>query len=245
MELEHPNIVKLRDVLHAERNLTLVFEFIDQDLKMLIERKGGRGLEHRQTMSLLQQLLRGIAYCHQHLVLHRDLKPQNLLISKDGVLKLCDFGLARTSASPVRSYTNAVITLWYRPPDVLMGSRHYAQTVDIWSIGCIFGEMANGRPVFCGSTDADQLEKIFRKIGGSVSAGWPAAVQLPGWNSRFDRIELQQQPLERLVPSMERTGIALLKQMLVYNPERRISAMAALEHEYFDEGKSPRETVSL
>lgn len=143
-ELQHPNIVRLYDVVHTERKLTLVFEFLDQDLKKYLDVcDSGLGLPIMK--SFLYQLLTGVAYCHHHRVLHRDLKPPNLLINREGQLKLADFGLARAFGIPVRSYTHEVVTLWYRAPDVLLGSRKYSTPVDIWSVGCIFAEMANGR----------------------------------------------------------------------------------------------------
>ena len=143
-ELQHPNIVRLYDVVHRERKLTLVFEFLDQDLKKYLDVcDSGLGLPIMK--SFLYQLLTGVAYCHHHRVLHRDLKPPNLLINREGQLKLADFGLARAFGIPVRSYTHEVVTLWYRAPDVLLGSRKYSTPVDIWSVGCIFAEMANGR----------------------------------------------------------------------------------------------------
>jgi cyclin-dependent kinase len=145
-ELQHPNIVRLYDVVHTERKLTLVFEFLDQDLKKYLD-VCDSGLGLPILKSFLYQLLTGVAYCHHHRVLHRDLKPPNLLINREGQLKLADFGLARAFGIPVRSYTHEVVTLWYRAPDVLMGSRKYSTPVDIWSVGCIFAEMANGRCV--------------------------------------------------------------------------------------------------
>jgi cyclin-dependent kinase len=143
-ELQHPNIVRLYDVVHTERKLTLVFEFLDQDLKKYLD-VCDSGLGLPILKSFLYQLLTGVAFCHHHRVLHRDLKPPNLLINREGQLKLADFGLARAFGIPVRSYTHEVVTLWYRAPDVLLGSRKYSTPVDIWSVGCIFAEMANGR----------------------------------------------------------------------------------------------------
>eukprot|EP00978_Attheya_sp_CCMP212_P014079 scaffold35698_cov63-Attheya_sp.AAC.22 len=145
-ELQHPNIVRLYDVVHTERKLTLVFEFLDQDLKKYLD-VCDSGLDLPILKSFLYQLLTGVAYCHHHRVLHRDLKPPNLLINREGQLKLADFGLARAFGIPVRSYTHEVVTLWYRAPDVLMGSRRYSTPVDVWSVGCIFAEMANGRRI--------------------------------------------------------------------------------------------------
>ena len=167
-ELRHPNIVRLYDVVHTERKLTLVFEYLDQDLKKYLDVCDG-GLDSTIVKSLLYQLLTGVAYCHHHRVLHRDLKPQNLLINREGELKLADFGLARAFGIPVRSYTHEVVTLWYRSPDVLLGFRKYSTPVDIWSIGCIFAEMVNGTPLFTGSTEESQIETIFRHLFPSIS----------------------------------------------------------------------------
>jgi cyclin-dependent kinase len=150
--------------------------------------------------SFLYQLLQGVAYCHHHRVLHRDLKPQNLLINLEGglglllkqllmdfvELKLGDFGLARAFGIPVRSYTNEVVTLWYRAPDVLMGSRKYSTSVDIWSVGCIFSEMVTGRPLFPGQSDADQLSKIFEILGTPDLETWPGMKELPEFKVLVD-----------------------------------------------------------
>jgi len=126
-ELQHPNIVRLHDVIHTEKKLTLVFEYLDQDLKKFMDTS--ENLDPATIKASLYQLLKGVSFCHDRRVLHRDLKPQNLLINKDGDLKLADFGLARAFGIPVRSYTHEVVTLWYRAPDVLMGSRKYSTPV--------------------------------------------------------------------------------------------------------------------
>src|SRR6185437_12608413 len=131
-QLQHPNIVHLHEIIHTESSLTLVFEYLDQDLKNYLDACGDRGIDDYTIKSFLFQLLQGIAYCHKHRVLHRDLKPQNLLINMEGELKLADFGLARGFGIPVKKYTHEVVTLWYRPPDVLMGSTKYSTQVDIW-----------------------------------------------------------------------------------------------------------------
>ena len=115
--------------------MTLVFEYLDQDLKKYLDVCDG-GIDLTIVKSFLFQLLTGVAYCHHHRVLHRDLKPQNLLINREGELKLADFGLARAFGIPVRSYTHEVVTLWYRAPDVLLASTKYSTPIDVWSIGC-------------------------------------------------------------------------------------------------------------
>lgn len=140
-ELKHPNIVRLYDVIHTESKLMLVFEFMDLDLKKYMDSHGERGsLEPAVIRSFMWQLLKGTAFCHDNRVLHRDLKPQNLLINKKGELKLADFGLARAFGIPVNTFSNEVVTLWYRAPDVLLGSRTYSTSIDVWSCGCIMAE---------------------------------------------------------------------------------------------------------
>ncbi|RIA81345.1 kinase-like domain-containing protein [Glomus cerebriforme] len=232
-ELKHPNIVRLYDVLHTEKKLTLVFEYLDSDLKKFLDTYGG-DLDKDTIKQLMYQLLKGIAFCHEHRVLHRDLKPQNLLINKRGELKLADFGLARAFGIPVRSYSHEVVTLWYRAPDVLMGSRQYSTSIDVWSAGCIFAEMASGRPLFPGSSIKDQLMRIFKVLGTPTEETWPRVSQLPEYKSDFtiyNRI-----PLETLLPKLDSSGIDLLSQQLIeYQPEKRLSAEDALQHPYFDE----------
>jgi len=136
-ELNHKNIVRIQDVLHSGLKLTIVFEFCDQDLKKYFDTCQGE-IDPSIVKSFMYQLLRGLAFCHMNNILHRDLKPQNLLINKNGELKLADFGLARAFGIPVRCFSAEVVTLWYRPPDVLMGAKMYSTSIDIWSAGCIF-----------------------------------------------------------------------------------------------------------
>ncbi|KAJ1954657.1 cyclin-dependent kinase 5, partial [Linderina pennispora] len=243
-ELKHPNILGLFDVLHTDKKLTLVFEFMDSDLKKFVDAYGG-DLDPLTVKHLLYQLLCGISFCHRNRVLHRDLKPQNLLINKRGDLKLGDFGLARAFGIPVRSYSHEVVTLWYRAPDVLMGSRQYDTSIDIWSVGCIFAEMSTGRPFFSGTSVEDQLMHIFKILGTPVDQQidhmpfdgsarvWPNCSQLPEWKRDFP--VYGGVPLEPLLPKLSAKGIDLLKRLLEYAPERRISAEQALQHPYFDE----------
>jgi cyclin-dependent kinase len=234
-ELQHQNIVRLHDVVHTERKLTLVFEYLDQDLKKYLD-VCEKGLTSDILKSFLFQLLKGVAFCHQHRVLHRDLKPQNLLINREGDLKLADFGLARAFGIPVRSYTHEVVTLWYRAPDVLMGSRKYSTPVDIWSIGCIFAEMANGRPLFAGSSESDQLEKIFSKLGTPTDDIYPRIADLPDFEKCIKNCSMlykQPKSLAHLVPTLDEVGVDLLTQMLHFDPAERCSAARAMEHPYF------------
>mmetsp|Transcript_13839 Transcript_13839/g.19368 ORF Transcript_13839/g.19368 Transcript_13839/m.19368 type:complete len:297 (-) Transcript_13839:245-1135(-) len=240
-ELQHPNIVRLYDVVHTERKLTLVFEFLDQDLKKYLDICDS-GLDMPILKSFLYQLLTGVAYCHHHRVLHRDLKPPNLLINREGQLKLADFGLARAFGIPVRSYTHEVVTLWYRAPDVLMGSRKYSTPVDIWSVGCIFAEMANGRPLVAGTSEGDQLDRIFRLLGTPTLQDYPGIVDLPEYTPDLPPYPPPRGGLASLVPTLDVVGLDLLGKMLQYDPARRVTAQAALEHAFFDDlrGAAPR-----
>uniref|UniRef100_A0A2P2I967 cyclin-dependent kinase n=1 Tax=Hirondellea gigas TaxID=1518452 RepID=A0A2P2I967_9CRUS len=233
-QLQHPNIVRLYDVIHTEKQLTLVFEYLDQDLKKYLDNSGGGGLTLYIIKSFLHQLLAGIAFCHKHRVLHRDLKPQNLLINVEGDLKLADFGLARAFGIPVRSYTHEVVTLWYRAPDVLLGSRNYSTPVDIWSIGCIFYEMATGKPLFPGRSDSDQLDKIFQILGTPTVETWPGMVNYPDYKKGDPFRVHPPMKYEDIVPTLEKDGLHLLASMLQYDPDLRISAADGLTHPFFD-----------
>lgn len=226
-------IRRLFDVVHAEKTLTLVFEYLDQDLKKYLD-VCESGLELNIVKSFLFQLLTGVAYCHHHRVLHRDLKPQNLLINREGELKLADFGLARAFGIPVRSYTHEVVTLWYRAPDVLLGSRKYSTPVDIWSIGCIFAEMVNGTPLFKGTTEDSQLDTIFRFLGTPNETTYPTFHELPEYRDNFP-VYPSPESLHSLVPKLDDVGVELLSKMLEYDPAKRISAASARQHAFFDE----------
>mmetsp|Transcript_21628 Transcript_21628/g.64752 ORF Transcript_21628/g.64752 Transcript_21628/m.64752 type:complete len:300 (+) Transcript_21628:143-1042(+) len=233
-ELQHPNIVRLYDVVHTERRLTLVFEYLDQDLKKYLDICEG-GLETTILKSFLYQLLCGVAFCHTHRVLHRDLKPQNLLINREGKLKLADFGLARAFGIPVRSYTHEVVTLWYRAPDVLMGSRTYSTPVDIWSIGCIFAEMATSKPLFAGTSESDQLKRIFKTLGTPTQDSYPSLVELPDYNHDLHATHYPPPvSFADIAPQIDRLGISLLSQMLAFDPLQRCSAADAIKHTYFN-----------
>ena len=233
-ELQHPNIVRLYDVVHTERKLTLVFEFLDQDLKKYLDVcDGGLGLPILK--SFLFQLLTGVAYCHHHRVLHRDLKPPNLLINREGQLKLADFGLARAFGIPVRSYTHEVVTLWYRAPDVLMGSRKYSTPVDVWSIGCIFAEMVNGRPLITGTSEGDQLERIFRKFGTPTESDYPSMVELPEYPANGLPHYPKVESIGSIVPTLDDVGVDLFKRMVMFDPAKRITAQDGLNHAFFDD----------
>ncbi|XP_036090311.1 cyclin-dependent kinase 18 isoform X2 [Rousettus aegyptiacus] len=224
--LKHANIVTLHDLIHTERSLTLVFEYLDSDLKQYLDHCGNLMSMHNV------KLLRGLAYCHRRKILHRDLKPQNLLINERGELKLADFGLARAKSVPTKTYSNEVVTLWYRPPDVLLGSTEYSTPIDMWGVGCIHYEMATGRPLFPGSTVKEELHLIFRLLGTPTEETWPGVTALPEFHS-YSFPRYLPQPLISHAPRLDTDGINLLTSLLLYESKSRMSAEAALSHPYF------------
>lgn len=233
-ELQHANIVALEDVLMQENKLYLVFEFLSMDLKRYMDTiPSGQYMDKMLVKSYTYQITQGILYCHQRRVLHRDLKPQNLLIDNNGVIKLADFGLARAFGVPVRVYTHEVVTLWYRAPEILLGSQRYSTPVDIWSIGCIFAEMVTKRPLFHGDSEIDQLFRIFRTMTTPTEETWPGVSSLPDYKPTFPNWKTNQ--LAQSVKQLDNIGLDLLQIMLTYDPATRVSAKEALNHPYFSD----------
>ncbi|KAM6129313.1 LOW QUALITY PROTEIN: cyclin-dependent kinase 15 [Pterocles gutturalis] len=180
--LKHANIVLLHDIIQTKETLTFVFEYMPTDLAQYMGQHPG-GLHSCNVMLFMFQLLRGLAYIHQQHILHRDLKPQNLLISCLGELKLADFGLARAKSIPRQTYSSEVVTLWCRPPDVLLGATDYSSDLDIWSAGSIFVEMIQGQPIFAGTSGThEQLVKIWAVLGVPTEDTWPGISKLPNYN---------------------------------------------------------------
>ncbi|KAI8778249.1 cyclin-dependent kinase 2 [Biomphalaria glabrata] len=231
-ELDHPNVVRLLDVIHCDMKLYLVFEYLTKDLKKYMDSfPSNEQINPALIKSYMFQLLSGISYCHSHRVLHRDLKPQNLLIDMQGNIKLADFGLARAFGVPVRTYTHEVVTLWYRAPEILLGSRFYSTPVDVWSLGCIFVEMVRRQALFPGDSEIDQLFRIFRTLGTPDETTWPGVTSLPDYKSSFPKWPVKD--VGALVPGLCTDGIDLLQKMLTYEPSKRISAKMAIHHPFF------------
>ncbi|XP_025106180.1 cyclin-dependent kinase 16-like isoform X1 [Pomacea canaliculata] len=231
-DLRHANIVTLHDIIHTDKSLTLVFEYLEKDLKQYMD-DCGNIMSMTNVRIFLFQLLRGLSYCHKRRVLHRDLKPQNLLINERGELKLADFGLARAKSIPTKTYSNEVVTLWYRPPDVLLGSTEYSTSIDMWGVGCIFYEMACGRPLFPGSTVEDELHLIFKMLGTPTEDSLPSISR----NQDFLAYNFPQYKGEALItiaPRLDSDGLDLLAKFLKYNPKIRVSAADAAKHSFFN-----------
>eukprot|EP00474_Spongospora_subterranea_P002996 CRZ03454.1 hypothetical protein [Spongospora subterranea] len=175
-------------------------------------------------------LLEAVEYCHSHWLLHRDLKPANCLISRSGVLKLSDFGLAKIYGSPNRQFSPQACTLWFRAPELLFGATSYGPPSDMWSCGCIFAQVMLRVPIFHGSTEIEQLQNIFAALGTPTEADWPGMTALPG----FAQFEARPpSPLSAMFPGVAPSAIDLLSRMLAFDPLKRISAKDALQHEYF------------
>ena len=232
-ELKHENVVELKDCVQEDGKLYLVFEFLDKDLKKYMESCNGL-LSPILVKSYLFQCVRGLAFCHARGVMHRDMKPQNILVSRDGRLKLADFGLARAFCPPIRPLTHEVVTLWYRPPEILLGSQTYAPPVDVWAIGTIFVEMVTKRPLFPGDSEIDQLYKIFRQLGTPTEEVWPGVSQLQDWNTAFPRWAKADYG-KNVTNHLDHNGLDLLERLLAYSPKDRITAKDSLNHPYFDD----------
>lgn len=239
-ELSHPNIVRLLEVIHTDKQLILVFEHLECDLKNFMDSRRiiGRGLGVLEIKSFLYQILQGIRCCHENRVLHRDLKPQNILVDpKEGLVKLADFGLARGFGIPVSAFSSEVVTLWYRAPDVLLGSTNYTTSIDMWSIGCMMIELYTGKPAFPGRDNQDQLQWIFKVIGSPTHDIWPFMLMqgaaLPDWVQKLPAYPIQN--LAYQFQFIEPAGIDLLVRLLDYRPSFRITAENALNHPFFYE----------
>ncbi|KAL9328885.1 hypothetical protein ACSQ67_003888 [Phaseolus vulgaris] len=232
LSFHHPSIVDVKEVVVGSSldSIFMVMEYMEHDLKGLMEAMK-QPFSQSEVKCLMIQLLEGVKYLHDNWVLHRDLKTSNLLLNNRGELKICDFGLARQYGSPLKPYTHLVVTLWYRAPELLLGSKQYSTAIDMWSLGCIMAELLSKEPLFNGRTEFDQLDKIFRILGTPNEAIWPGFSKLPGVKVNFVKHQL---------PALGGSGFDLLNKLLTYDPEKRITAEAALNHEWFREVPLPK-----
>ncbi|XP_070168048.1 cyclin-dependent kinase 4 [Polyergus mexicanus] len=248
---EHPNIVRLLDVcqgdyLHLpsgdgeqserlDRGLTLwlVFEHVERDLASYIanyrESSPQSSIPPNIVKQMSKEILCGVEFLHSHRIIHRDLKPQNLLVTRERRIKIADFGLAKTYDFEMR-LTSVVVTQWYRAPEVLLGCS-YATPVDIWSVGCILAELCKLEPLFPGSSEGDQLDRIFQVLGTPSQQAWPENVSL-SWTAFPYR---QPKPLGAIIPDLNEHGLDLIRSMLMFDPHSRVTAAQAVRHRYITE----------
>ena len=231
-QLRHPNIVYLMDLIHADKKLYLIFEFMEHDLKKFLDINNSP-LPPELVKNYLYQILIAVNFCHSKRILHRDLKPQNLLIDKNGIIKLADFGLARSFGIPIKTLTHEILTLWYRAPEILLGQKEYSTPVDIWSLGLIFFEMAHRKPLFAGDCEIDQIFKIFQMYGTPNEKTWPGISKLPEYKLTFP--QFHERGLAYYNEYIDEVGLDLLGKMIQLDPAKRISAKRALEHPFFDD----------
>lgn len=174
-------------------------------------------------------------YCNINRIIHRDLKPQNLLITSDLKLKLCDFGLSRMFSLPMGKMTHEIVTLWYRPPEVLLGIENYTTKVDSWSIGCIMAEMLLGKPLFLGDCEIAQLFKIFQLMGTPNEDTWPGVSKLPDYKHTFPQWKATS--LKKKFPDFDPDGLDLMEKFLQMDPDKRITIREALNHPFIEKIK--------
>ncbi|XP_072998644.1 probable serine/threonine-protein kinase At1g54610 [Typha latifolia] len=227
----HANVIRLEGLvtsrLAASPSLYLVFEYMDHDLAGLTAATGVN-FSLPQVKCYMRQLLSGLEHCHNHHVLHRDIKSSNLLLSKTGILKIADFGLA-TSYDPdnMKPMTSKVVTLWYRPPELLLGATHYGVGVDLWSVGCIFAELLTGQPIFPGRTEVEQLHKIFKLCGSPSEDYWKKLKLSQASFKCYDRCIAEK------FKDLPQSALSLLDTLLAIDPDERGTAAAALNSEFF------------
>uniref|UniRef100_A0A0X3PMD0 cyclin-dependent kinase n=1 Tax=Schistocephalus solidus TaxID=70667 RepID=A0A0X3PMD0_SCHSO len=237
MKAQHENIVTVREVVVGNNmdKIYLVMDYVEHDLKALMEVMSGP-FSVGEVKCLLTQLLRAVRHLHNNWILHRDLKTSNLLLSHSGILRVGDFGLAREYGSPLKHYTEVVVTLWYRAPELLLGTKQYSCPIDLWSVGCIFAEFLLQRPLFPGKGEVDELNMIFRDLGTPNERIWPGVTSLPGMKrcvfTEYAYNQLRRRFTEKQISDH---GFDLLNSFLTYCPERRITADKALSHPYFSE----------
>lgn len=234
-ELHHPNVIGLLDVFGHKSNISLIFDFMDTDLEVII-RDPSIVLSASDIKAYLVMTLQGLEYLHMNWILHRDLKPNNLLLNKQGVLKITDFGLAKTYGSPSRPMTHQVVTRWYRSPELLFGARLYGTGVDIWAVGCIAAELALGAPFLPGNSDLDQLSRIFDVCGTPSEETWPGVTSLPDFVKYNEKTGI---PFRDIFTAVRDDLIDLLQWCLVLDPSKRCNAAQALKSDYFSNDPAP------
>lgn len=243
-ELKHINVIELIDIFSLNSNLNLVLEFLPCDLEVLIKDHSIL-FSSLDIKSWLLMTLRGVHHCHRNFILHRDLKPNNLLLSPSGQLKIADFGLARSLGNINESLSSNVVTRWYRAPELLFGAKHYTTAIDIWSVGIIFAELMLRLPYLPGQDDVDQLDVTFRALGTPTEPTWPNVSQLPLYNSLKMYPPPSRQELRSRFSAATEKALDLMILLTQLDPLKRANSTQALLHDYFTESPLPTEPEKL
>lgn len=261
-ELNHKNISKLAEIVLEQKCIYMVFEFAEYDLLQVIHYHSHpepRSIPQITLKSAVFQILQGLSFLHQSWILHRDLKPANIMVTSDGVVKIGDLGLARKFKNPLQglySGDKVVVTIWYRAPELLLGARHYTPAIDMWAVGCILAELLSLRPLFKGEEtkmdnkkqvpfQENQLLKILEILGTPTLDNWPSLNSYPEY-SQLSRFTLFPPNLKAWYHSNSGTNVnclKLLSQLLEYDPAKRINALDALQHPWFQENPKPVENI--
>lgn len=243
LKAKHENVINVMEICvgSTKDKIFIAMEFLEHDLKGLMETMKSK-FTIGEVKTLMHQLMLGVDHLHDNWILHRDLKTSNLLLNHRGVLKIADFGLAREYGSPLNDYTQVVVTLWYRCPELLLGQKRYSTYIDIWSCGCIMGEFLQGKPLFPGKTEQEQVKLIFKELGTPDDKIWPGFSDLP----HAKKVQWERHPhnmlRKRYKDEITKTGYDLMKGLLCYSPEDRMTARQALdfmERRWFQESPIP------
>ncbi|XP_071959616.1 cyclin-dependent kinase 10-like [Antedon mediterranea] len=239
INIKHENVVELMEVVVGQHldSIFLVMEYCEQDLASLLDNMPTPFTE-AQVKCLSLQMFNGIHFLHKNFIIHRDLKVSNLLLTDKGCLKIADFGLARMYGLPVKPMTPRVVTLWYRAPELLFGSKEQTIAIDMWAAGCIVGELLSHKPLLPGKAELQQIEMIVNLLGTPNEGIWPGFSELP----LLENYNLKQQPYNNLkdkFPWLPASGLRLLNMLFMYDPKKRATSLECLQNSYFKEPPLP------
>ena len=261
LALNHPNIVKVKEMVVGSTldKVFMVMELGDADLKTCME-MSKQPFSTAEVKGLMKQFLSAMEHIHANWFIHRDLKTSNLLYSNKGIISVCDFGMARKYGSPLRCYSQCVVTLWYRPPELLLAwdvadsAQHckYNTSLDMWAVGCIFAEMLLRKPLLPGQGEFDQITQIFKLLGAPNDEKWPGFSSLPH-ASKVSWKAPSRSKLRDVLPAtsfsggatISDSGFDLLSKLLAYDPKQRINATEALNHPWFGECPLPTDSWNM
>jgi cell division cycle 2-like len=257
LALSHENIVHVKEMVVGKRidQVYMVMEYFEYDIKIGLSKYPG-ALAQSELKSIMSQILQGIHHIHSCYYIHRDLKPSNLLVHATGRIAIGDFGLARHySIHPKCAMTQLVVTLWYRAPELLFGETYYGPAIDMWSVGCILGELIRKESIFHGAGELDQIDQIFTLLGIPDDTNWPSFTKLPNanlfrWKKQSSSSDQPSNSLSKLFPIastisanqafLDVNGYQLLQQLLTLDPDQRLTAKEAIDHAYFKHGVQPK-----